>query len=540
MNKDNQMLKQKEDKEVKIQSQEDSLNEDIDRLYEESFKDIKVGKVIKGKIIEISNADVIIDIGYKSEGIVSRSEFTDPDEIVLGNIVEVLLEEGEDKDGLIVLSKRKAAQVKNWEKINESYEKEEVMEGKVVGKIKGGFAVDIGVEAFLPASQAFGQLRQIPQELIGKKLPFKIIKINNRRRNVVVSHRAVWEEERGEKRQKLLKEIETGQVRKGIVKNITDFGAFIDMGGVDGLLHITDITWGRISHPSEVLAVGDEVEVMILNYDKDKQRVSLGLKQKTQDPWLDIEEKYPPGSKQKGKVVNLTDYGAFVELENGVEGLVHISEMSWTKRLTHPSEALAMGDIVEGVILDINKQNRRISLGLKQLESNPWESIQEKYPVDTKIKGKIRNLTDYGAFVELEEGVDGLIHVSDMSWSGRITKPSELLKKGDKVEAVVLNIVPDKRKISLGIKQLTPDPWLNIEEKYQEENIVTGRIVKIASFGIFVELEKDIEGLIHISQIEKGPDQKLEDMFKIEQELKVKIISLDLKQRKMRLGIEGE
>lgn len=518
--------------------EEEEVPQDLNSLYEESFRNIAEGEVIKGKIIEIRGTDVLVDIGFKSEGIISLREFGSRSQVKVGDEISVLLEATEDQEGRIVLSKWKADRLKNWEKVTAAFEEGEVIEGTITQQIKGGFNVNIGVEAFLPTSQVASRPTGDLRRFLGQKLPFKIIKMNKRRRNVVISHRIVREEEDKQSRLKLLEEVEQGQLRRGKVKNITDFGAFIDLGGIDGLLHITDISWGRVSHPSEVLAVGDEIEVVILGFDKEKGRISLGLKQKTPNPWMKAEEKYPVDSKVKGRVVNITSYGAFVQLEEGMEGLVHISEMSWTRHLNHPSEMLAIGDIIEVVVLNIDKEKQKISLGMKQVEANPWLQVEKKYPVGTKLEGRIRNITDYGAFIELEEGIDGLIHVSDMSWSGRVGHPSEVVKKGEKIEAVVLAVDPENKKISLGIKQLTPDPWITIEERYKSDQLVKGKVTKLTNFGAFVELEKGVEGLAHLSELSRETISNPEEVVSLGQEVTAKVIRVSSEERRIGLSLK--
>lgn len=511
--------------------------EELARLYEESFKDVEEGSILRGKIIGIDENNVLVDVGYKSEGIIPLREFPDPSEIKVGQEIDVLLELAEDQDGMVVLSKRKADRIKNWEKIVEAYEKGETVKGRIRGRVKGGFSVDIGMEAFLPASQVTLRPEGNLDQYIGEEFEFKIIKLNRRRKNVVVSRRALLEEERDELRSRTLAELEAGQIRKGKVKNITDFGAFVDIGGIDGLLHITDMAWGRIGHPSEVVKVGSEIEVKVLAFDPETQKISLGLKQLTPNPWDGVEERYPVGSKQTGRVVNITDYGAFVELEQGVEGLIHISEMSWTRRIGHPSEVLSVGDTVEVVVLNIDRVAEKISLGMKQVEPNPWALVQEKYPVGSRVRGIVRNLTDYGAFVEIEEGIDGLVHISDMSWSSKITRPSDVVKKGDEIEAVVLSIDPDNKRISLGLKQLTPDPWTLVPGKYTVGQIVEGTVTKVVSFGAFVEIEEGVEGLVHVSQLSREHVADPSDVIREGQRVTAKIIKLDPEKRKIGLSI---
>lgn len=492
-------------------------------MYEETFLNVKPGSIVKGKVIQADQNYVLIDIGYKSEGLVSLSEFSEP--VNVGDEVNVVLEKLEDQDGTVVLSKKLADQLTYWETLRVLYHKGEITKGRVVRQVKGGYIVDMAIDAFLPASQVALQSRRIT----GETLPLKIVKMSEVRRNIVVSHKAAVEAEREQGKSELMATLKIGDTRDGRVKNITDFGAFIDLGGMDGLLHITDISWGRISHPSEVLAVGDKVEVTILNFDIEKGKISLGLKQRTPNPWVEAAEKYPPESKHTGRVVNITDYGAFVELEKGIEGLVHISEMSWTKRLSHPSEMVAIGDMVEVVVLNIDSEKGKVSLGIKQAEPSPWDHVKEKYPAGSKIKGKIRNVTDYGAFLELEQGIDGLIHISDMSW-GDIKHPTEVLKKGDKVEAIVLEIDPGNKRIALGLKQLTEDPWEKIEDKYHVGDKVKGKVTKMASFGAFIELEEGIEGLLHISRI-NNKDLSEGNVLEIE------IISIEPERRRIRLDI---
>src|SRR3989338_9070577 len=441
---------------------------------------------------------------------------------------------------MVVLSKEKAERAVGWDMVTSRYGEGDVLEGKVSKKVKGGFMVNIGVEAFLPASLAsvktFGNLNQ----LIGQVFPFKIVKINKARRNIVVSRKDAISQQKEEDKKKIFDNLQKGAVMNGIVRNITDFGAFVDLGaGITGLLHITDMSWGRVSHPSEVLAIGDKIDVVILDFDKENNRVSLGLKQKTQNPWETVDTKYPVGARVKGSVVNIMPYGAFVELEKGIEGLLHISELSWTKKYTNPSELLAIGDRIEVQVLDIDKQNKKISLGLKQLESNPWLEVEAKYPVGTKVRGKIRNLTAYGAFVELEDGIDGLIHVSDISWTKRVGHPKDVFKKGEKAEAVVLAVDSNNRRISLGIKQLTPDPWDEIASRYIQDTILTSKITKVANFGLFVEIENDLEGLAHISEIPLTEAEKLEEKFHVGDELKVKVLNVDSIQHKIALSLKG-
>lgn len=510
--------------------------EQMDQVYEETLKSVKEGEIIKGKIVEIRPDSVLVDIGYKSEGLIPLEEFKNPEELKVGDEVEVLLEDKEDEEGQVVLSKEKASRVLSWEKVLEKYNEGDIVKGKVTRKVKGGLMVDIGVEAFLPGSQVSIRPSKNLDQYLGQQYEFKIVKINRKRKNIVVSRREYLIEQKEKGREALISELEVGQIRKGVVKNITDFGAFVDLGGMDGLLHITDMSWGRVSHPSEILAVGDTIEVKVLDFDLSAGKISLGLKQKTASPWENIEEKFPVGSRVKGKVVNLLPYGAFIELEKGVEGLIHISEFSWTKHIEHPSQMLAMGDIIEAVVLSINKEEQKISLSLKQLEPNPWLEIEKKYPPGTVISGKIRNIADYGAFVEIEEGIDGLIHVSDISWTRKINHPSEVLKKGQKVEATVLSVDGANQKIALGIKQLIPDPWQDIAKKYAPGTVVTGKITKITTFGIFVEIEKHVEGLIHISEIDQQQGKTLTEAYKEGEQIRCRVIKIDDAERRIGLS----
>lgn len=526
-------------KDTKEEASDSSSKGSFEEAYYESIKSLKEGEIIKGKVIGINKRDAVIDIGYKSEGLIPLSEFGPNADVKVGDEVDVLLEAVEDENGMVVLSKNKAEKIAGWENIINNYNEGDVIKGRAVRKVKGGVMVDIGVEAFLPASQSTFKGPIELNSLLGKEFDYKIIKINKPRKNVVVSRKEVIAQERAEQKQKVLGELEKGQTRKGVVKNITDFGAFVNLGGIDGLLHITDISWGRISHPSEVLAVGDEIEVVVLDFDKENLKVSLGLKQKTPNPWKEVDSKYPVGSKLKGKVVNLVPYGAFVELEKGVEGLIHVSEISWTKRINHPSEVVAIGDMVEAIVLSVDMSNQKISLGLKQLEANPWLDAPVKYPENSHIKGKIKNLTDYGAFVELDENIDGLIHVSDISWTKKLSHPSEVLKKGQKVEAIVLSVDQENMKIALGIKQLSEDPWPGYVEKYPVNTAIEGTINKIANFGIFVEFDKDLDGLVHISEFSEEPAGNLEEKYKIGDKVRAKIVKVDNETRKIGLSMKG-
>lgn len=512
-------------------------------LYAESLREITEGEIVKGTVLEIRNEMVLIDIGYKSEGAVAIKEFQTPSgevTIKVGDIVDVYLEQKEDSDGLIVLSREKAEKTKVWDDIRRSYEQGEAISGMILGRTKGGLTVDIGVRAFLPGSQV--DLRPVRDldRLIGKSFPMKVIKLNQRRGNIVLSRRELLEEERRGLKERTLQSLEEGKIIRGKVKNITEYGAFVDLGGLDGLLHITDMSWGRVGHPSELFTVGDEIEVVVLKFDRVAERVSLGHKQRLKDPWEDVDQRFPVGSRIPGKVVSLTDYGAFVELAEGIEGLIHISEMSWTQRVKHPSKIVSVGDSIEVVVLDVDKVNKRISLGLRQIEPNPWLSIEESYPVGTRVEGTVRNLTDFGAFVELDEGIDGLIHVSDMSWTKRVRHPSEVLKRGDKVEAVVLHTDKTNRRISLGLKQSQPDPWQStVLDKYRVGMDVKAKVVRLTDFGAFVELEDGVEGLLHISELSHERVAKPEDVVSIDQELSLKIIKLDANERKLGLSLRA-
>jgi small subunit ribosomal protein S1 len=520
--------------------------EDTDKLleaYDETLKDFEEGEIVKGVVVKIDRDEVMVDVGYKSEGYIPLSEFgTMPDgtpRVKVGDPVDVYLLRKEDQEGLVVLSKEIADQKIVWDKIAEAYEQGEVVEGKIVRRIKGGLKVEIGnVKAFLPASQV--ELRPVQNfdRYIGKTLDMKVIKLSKRRRNIVLSRRVILEEERESKRKATLATLEADQVREGIVKNITQFGAFIDLGGVDGLLHKSDMSWGRINHPSEVVSVGDKVEVMVLSVDVEAGKISLGIKQKSPDPWLSVEEKYPVTSTVSGKVVNIVDYGAFVELEPGVEGLVHVSEMSWTGRVPHRSKILRKGDIIQARVLDVDPAKQKISLGIKQLQPNPWELLADKYPVGSRINGKVRNLTDFGAFVEIEEGIDGLIHVSDLSWAKRVMNPADILSESDMVEAVVLSIDVEKQRVSLGLKQIEPDPWIQVPEKYGIGSMVHGKVVNITSFGAFAKLEEGVEGLIHISELDERHVDNPEEIVSVGEELELKVISLDPEERRIGLSLK--
>jgi len=514
--------------------------ENIEAAFDTSVKNFDLGTILKGRVLGVIGNNVILDTGYKSEGIVPLSEFDTSEEVEVGADVEVMLESFEDDTGLIQISKRKADRIRGWEKIVNKYQEGDVVTGKVVRKIKGGLLVDVGIPIFLPASQIDIKPPGEIAEYIGTEVTCKILKIDEVQQNIIVSRRKLIEEERNQQKREFLDSVEVGQVVKGEVKNIADFGAFIDLGGIDGLLHITDMSWGRISHPSEMLAIGDDVEVKILDIDAVKDKVSLGLKQKSENPWTSVEEKYPIGSKIKGQVVNIMSYGAFVKLETGIEGLVHISEMSWTRRINHPSDVVAIGDSVEAVVLNINKDKEEISLSLKQVEQNPWTNIEEKYPPGVTIKGKVRNLTNYGAFIEIDEGIDGLLHISDMSWSKKVAHPSEIIKKGEMIEVKILSVDKDKKRVSLGIKQLSDDPWKKeIPEKYHVGDIVKGKVTKMTDFGAFIDLSNGLEGLLHISEVSKEKIKNLESVLSIGQDLNVKIVKIEPEARKIGLSLKG-
>ncbi len=520
-----------------------SLQQEEQQQYKElvarTFRDYKEGSIVKGHILEIRPHEVLVDIGYKSEGVIPASEFDDIEELEVGQEVEVLLERLENDEGMVVLSKEKAAHKQNWDKIVKVFQGDGLIKGKVKAVVKGGLTVNIGVEAFLPGSQIDIVSPKDLHGYVGNIYDFKIVKINDDRKNVVLSRRELIEQERAEKRSRFMDAVKAGDRVKGTVKNITDFGAFIDLDGMDGLLHITDISWGRISHPSEVLKVGQELEVVVLDINKERERISLGLKQMHGNPWADIEQRFPVGIHVKGKVINLVPYGAFVQIEDGVEGLIHVSEMSWTKRITKPSELLEVGQEVEAVVLGINTEEQKISLGIRQLEPNPWDEIESRFTIGHTVKGIVRNMTAYGAFVELEDGIDGMIHVSDMSWTRKINHPSEILKKGEEVEAVVIDIDKANQRISLGFKQLEDDPWKTIDQKYKIGDLVKGKITKLASFGAFVQLQDDIDGLVHISQISEDHVAKVKDAVKVGQEVEARVIKVDKLERRIGLSIKA-
>jgi len=511
----------------------------LSQLLSKSSLDFREGSIVTGKVVAIRENEVLVDIGYKSEGVIPKYQFDEPNEVKIGDTVSVYIEQLEDEDGALHISKEKADQKLNWEKIVQCYEENIPVEGKVRCAVKGGLMVSIGCDAFLPASQIDITTPRQLNSYVGETFTVRIIKINEERKNVVVSRRELIEEERTRRRQELLNQLKTGDIVTGVVKNITDFGAFIDLEGLDGLIHITDLSWNRISHPSEVLKIGDRIEVVVLEVDKEKERVSFGLKQRTPNPWETAAERLPVGTRVRGKVTSLLPYGAFVALENGLEGMIHVSELSWTKRISRPSDVLAIGQEVEAVVLSVQPAEQKISLGLRQLEPNPWDNIEEKFPLNSRVKGTVRNLTAYGAFVELEGGIDGMIHVSDLSWTRRINHPSDVLKKNQEVEAVVLEIDKVNQRISLGIKQLTPDPWENIDQHFKIGDIVTGKVSKLASFGAFVDLGQDIDGLVHISQISDERVEKVKDVLKVGDVVTARIIKVDKVDRRIGLSIKA-
>jgi len=509
--------------------------------YNDSLRNMTEGEVVKGTVLKVTESAVVVDVGYKSEGLIPIHEFLDENgevTVQAGDTVDVLLERTEDRDGYIVLSREKAEKMKIWDEVEKAYADKKVVIGRVIERIKGGLAVDIGVRAFLPGSQIDVRPVRNLDALKGQELRMRVIKVNKKRGNIVLSRKALLEEENAEKKKTTLETLAEGKVLRGTVKNITDYGAFIDLGGIDGLLHITDMSWGRVGHPSELFKVNDEVDVTVLKYDAATERVSLGHKQLVQDPWATVQERYPVGARMSGKVVSLTDYGAFIELEPGVEGLIHVSEMSWSKRVKHPSKILNVGDSVEAMVLGVDPAARRISLGLKQVESNPWHELSEKYPVGTRIKGKVRNLTEFGAFVEVEEDIDGLIHISDMSWSKRIKHPSEVLKKGDVVEAMVLSIDAENQRLSLGLKQLATDIWDDFFSRHNVGDTIEGKITRMTNFGAFVELDEGIEGLIHVSEFDDSHGgEKIE--LTVGKSYQMKIIKLSPQERKIGLSIRA-
>ena len=508
-------------------------------LAESKIELLKEGSVISGTIMEIRPTEVVIDFGGKAEGTIPAHEFLDLGELEIGSDLEVFLERLEDRDGNPQLSFDKAEQKKNWEKIVNTCEEGSVITGRVRSKVKGGLVVNIGVDAFLPSSQVDIQAPKNLDQFVGQTFDFKVVKINRERKNIVVSRRELIEERRQDKKREILSKIKPGETRRGMVKNITDYGAFIDLDGLDGLLHITDMSWGRVSHPSEMVKTGEEITVCIIDIDQNRERVSLGLKQLSSNPWDEIERKFPINAKVRGKVVNLVPYGAFIELEEGVEGLVHVTEMSWTKRITKPSEVLSVGDEVDAVVLGIQKDDQKISLGLRQLDVNPWDMATHNYPPGARVRGKIRNLTSYGAFVELEEGIDGMVHVSDMSWTRKINNPSEMVKKGDEVDAIVIEVDIDSQRISLGMKQLTQDPWEDIDRVYKMGEVIKGKVARVAGYGAFIELENEIDGLVHISQVSEERIEKIKDHLNEGDEVSARVIKIDKEERRIGLSIKA-
>jgi small subunit ribosomal protein S1 len=504
-----------------------------------SDKSFSAGEIVSGTVIEVRPKEVMVDIGYKSEGVIASAEFEDAKALSVGDKIDVLIERLEDREGMVVLSHEKAEFKKNWERILSICNEGGVINGKVKAAVKGGLIMNIGVAAFLPASQVDVIVPKNLQALVGQSFDCKVVKINQDRQNIVLSRRELIEQERSEKRQAILSEMVPGDIRKGKVKNLTDFGAFIDLDGIDGLLHITDMSWGRIGHPSDMLTVGQDLDVVVLDINREKERISLGLKQKMANPWDTIEDKFPVGTKIKGKVVNLVPYGAFVEIEPGVEGLVHVTELSWTKRITKASDVLKAGEEIEAVVLGINQNEQKISLGVRQLEANPWDAADTKYAPGTKVKGAVRNLTSYGAFIELEAGLDGMIHVSDVSWTRKINHPSEVFKKGDEVEAIVLEVDKANQRIALGVKQLEVDPWEQIDTLYKVGDLVTGKVTKLASFGAFVGLQHEIDGLVHISQISEERVDKIKNVLKVDQEVTARVIKIDRGERRIGLSIKA-
>jgi len=512
---------------------------DLQQLIAASVKNYREGSIVKGHVLEKRPKEFLIDIGYKSEGVVSASEFDNPEEINVGDEVEVLLERLENDQGMVILSKQKASQRQNWSKIVKLFEAEGIIKGRVKSVVKGGLIVNVGVEAFLPASQVDINPPKDLTQFVGNTYDFKIVKLNEDRKNVVLSRRELIEAERSERRQQFLGTMNAGDKVEGTVKNITDFGAFLDLDGIDGLLHITDMSWARLTHPSEAVKPGDRLTVVVLEINKDKERISLGLKQLQSNPWDRIEERFPIGQKIGGKITNLMPYGAFVQIEEGIEGLIHVSELSWTKRITRPSDILTLGQDIEAVVLGVNKADQKISLGVRQLEPNPWDEIEQRYVIGKQVRGQVRNMTAYGAFVELEEGIDGMVHVSDLSWTKKVNHPSEVLKKGDEVDAVVIDIDKANQRISLGVKQLETDPWKEIEGKFKVGDLVKGTVSKIANFGAFIELPGDIDGLVHISQISEDRVEKVKDVLKPGQEVEARVIKIDKTERRLGLSIKA-
>jgi small subunit ribosomal protein S1 len=525
------------------QRKEDNSGSTEDRMEDwfatTAISEFEEGEVVRGRVVHVGTTEVLVDVGYKSEGAIPIEEFHRTGQLPkVGEEIDVYLESKEDSEGLIVLSKEKADKIRVWDVITQAFDKGTPVEGRVVEVVKGGLAVDVGVKAFLPGSQV--DLRPVKNlaSLVGQQIRAKVIKLNRRRGNVVLSRRAVLEEEREQKKKHTLEVLHEGMVLTGTVKNITDYGAFIDLGGIDGLLHVTDMSWGRVGHPSEIFQVGDQVEVVVLHFDRETGRVSLGYKQKSNDPWETVEQKYAPGTKIHGRVMSLTNYGAFVELEPGVEGLVHVSEMSWTRRVRHPSKLVNMGDEVDAVVLDVNRAAKRISLGMKQVEPDPWQTIEDRYKIGQHVLGRVRNLTDFGTFVELEPGVDGLLHISDMSWTRSVAHPSELVKKGQDIETVIIAIDPEQKRISLGLKQLQPDPWATVAQRYPMGSRVTGKVVRLTDFGAFVELEPGVDGLLHISQMSQRPLSRPDELVNVGDELTLLVIRVDSHERRIGLSLK--
>jgi len=532
-----ELIDEEENNEDLLDAEMEGMDESFAELFENSIRELRAGSVVLGTIVQVTDDTVVVDVGGKSEGVIDLREFSGPEgpaEITVGDQFDVFIESTENENGLISLSKEKADRQKVWSDLEEGA----TVEGRIASRIKGGLNVDIGVHAFLPGSQV--DLRPVRnlEKLIGATMEFRIIKLNKRRGNIVLSRRVLLEEERAAKRDDTLKTLAEGEVMEGVVKNLTDYGAFIDLGGIDGLLHITDMSWGRVNHPSDIIAVGDKLNVKVLKFDQEKERVSLGLKQITPDPWLAVANDFPVGEKVNGKVVSLTDYGAFVELQEGVEGLIHVSEMSWTKRIKHPNKLLSVGDEVASVVLALDIDNRRISLGLKQVEPNPWDVIGEKFPIGTIIEGQVKNITDFGVFVGVDEGIDGLVHISDLSWIKRVKHPSEIFKKGDLVKAVVLNIDRDNERFSLGIKQLNSDPWSEIPQRYAPGTIIKGNVTSVTDFGVFVQIEEGIEGLIHVSELRQEKVESPKDVAEVGQELEAVVLNVDTVDRKIALSIK--
>ncbi len=527
------------DRAFDLGKEEELTSEEMDALYSTTMKDFREGEVVRGTVVEVTPDRVLVDIGYKSEGTIATGEFPSPDELAVGDEFDVYIEAPEDDEGMPVLSKIKADRIKNWAKIQEIYEDDGVIKGKIIRRVKGGLKVDIGIDAFMPASQLTWRPTGDLERYLGETMEMKIIKLTKRRRNVVVSRRKLLEEQRAGEKNELLATIEVGKLLPGEVKNITDFGAFVDVGGIDGLLHVTDMSWGRVKHPSHVVSVGDKIDVMVLNFDPKTERISLGLKQKSENPWKSAEQRYPVGGVVQGKVVSMTDYGAFVQLEQGIEGMVHVSEMSWTRRVRHPSEVVTLDTEIDVMVLSVSPNEEKIALGIKQTLPNPWNDIEQRYPVGSVVKGEVRNLADYGAFVQIEEGIDGLLHVSDLSWTQKYSHPSEALEKGQEVEVKILSIDPNQEKISVGIKQLEKDPWEEIAKQYPINTDVECEVAKLVSFGAFARLDNGIEGLIHVSEIGEERVQKPEDALEIGQKLTARVISIDPVERKIGLSVRA-